>query len=353
MSIRTMRTGFTLVELLVVIAIIGVLVGLLVPAVQAAREAARRTQCLNNLRQIALASIDFETSKQRMVPYLADFGGNKRGSWVVSILPGLEQQSVRDEWDDSTIPPSMSDRLHPNIPIMICTSDIANGDEAFARNSYAINVGHIWEPLNDFNKLPLPSPVPYADSSITGWISINTSRSTLIANSMSYNASPGTQGYSKKPTSSSGIKDGTSNTIWFAENLQADSWNFSGDGQSDRFHLGIGWVYALANLGSVNFLDSNVMKPGLGDPLILGSAPELAPLPVNAAKNEAQKGNYYAARPSSSHSGGIVMVAMGDGSTRGIREKMDYHAYQALMTPHTRISDVPFNRYMLQPEDLD
>jgi prepilin-type N-terminal cleavage/methylation domain-containing protein/prepilin-type processing-associated H-X9-DG protein len=84
--------GFTLVELLVVIAIIGMLVALLLPAVQAAREAARRMSCTNNLKQIALAMHNHESTYQ-MMPYSKRDTLPQR-SWAPDTLPYLEQSSM-------------------------------------------------------------------------------------------------------------------------------------------------------------------------------------------------------------------------------------------------------------------
>ena len=89
---RRSKLGFTLVELLVVIAIIGILVGLLLPAVQAAREAARRTQCTNNVKNLALATVNFETTKKQYPAYQSEFGSTGTGtstniqSWLLGCI---------------------------------------------------------------------------------------------------------------------------------------------------------------------------------------------------------------------------------------------------------------------------
>jgi prepilin-type N-terminal cleavage/methylation domain-containing protein len=146
MSRRTGRRGFTLVELLVVIAIIGILVALLLPAIQAAREAARRTQCNNNLKNIALGLQNYHDS-YKTLPMGASgrrpIGGNSPlgdlgPSWYVSIAPFMEQRNIYDklmstqrpgagvgdnEFRYGTMPPDIQDDLRNLVPdYMRCPS---------------------------------------------------------------------------------------------------------------------------------------------------------------------------------------------------------------------------------------
>ena len=169
------RTGFTLVELLVVIAIIGILVSLLLPAVNASRNAARKIICASNLRQAGLAVLEYEqTNKHFPVAGLVDrpaddpCGFNQdcfdpdtgqRISWVVLILPFLEEQTLFDQFDfrktifeQERLPQSRS------IASLICPADAATGrflqypdltrDIPFAKANVAayatqVHVGHL------------------------------------------------------------------------------------------------------------------------------------------------------------------------------------------------------------------
>jgi len=136
---RRCQAGFTLIELLVVIAIVGILAGLILPAVQAARESGRRTQCVNNLKQIGLGIHNYE-SLYKVFPsgYIScpenpmmgpvDPGFNDAGpgwSWLTLLLPVLEQKPLFDSLNIN-LPcyhPTNAAAVKTVVPLFLCPSD--------------------------------------------------------------------------------------------------------------------------------------------------------------------------------------------------------------------------------------
>ncbi|MFO0943308.1 MAG: DUF1559 domain-containing protein [Pirellulales bacterium] len=208
--------GFTLVELLVVIAIIGILVGLLLPAVQAAREAARRMQCSNNLKQIGLALMNYE-SAHKMFPF--GKGPSYPGAPVYArwsqhalLLPFLEQTSLHSQID-FRLPPDtpgmggvvafMPAFTHPSgvnsvacrtvVPGFFCPSDLSPNDTWQAQNNYVGNQG--------------------------GWLCDRTDQPAASTDVSPSETQTGVF-YLLSKTKTKDVVDGLSNTIFFSEKIR-------------------------------------------------------------------------------------------------------------------------------------
>lgn len=147
-SVSRRRRGFTLVELLVVVAIIGVLIALLAPALQTAREAARRSQCLNNLKQTALAFHAYHET-HKMLPSAGSDELHSASSFLLA-LPYLEQSALQKSYDftQSVTHPDNVAVIETRLPGYLCPAmamprDVPNAtcSERGAPGSYAVNVG--------------------------------------------------------------------------------------------------------------------------------------------------------------------------------------------------------------------
>ena len=146
--------AFTLVELLVVIAIIGTLVALLLPAVQSARESARRASCKNNLKQIGLATHNYEAAYRKLPPgyeFLTGQQGNDRGySWGTWLLPFMELSAIHEQinFDKPIFDAANAVVRQQHIPTLLCPTDdispdgfVEMGDEKYAMACYVANFG--------------------------------------------------------------------------------------------------------------------------------------------------------------------------------------------------------------------
>jgi prepilin-type N-terminal cleavage/methylation domain-containing protein/prepilin-type processing-associated H-X9-DG protein len=300
-------TGFTLVELLVVITIIGMLMALLLPAVNAAVEAARQITCKNNMRQLGVAAVSFESSKQRFPGYSEKIGATDFSfSWLAAILPNIDHHDWYDEFQDGTWVPADGARYSE---LFICPSDPPISNSA-PENSYVINAG-CWIPVSDLNNATVVNEKEIPANGIA-----HDFRSRGRATTMEYVSA----------------SDGASYTLLVSENIQApQGWQVGGKyGATFVWHIDGG----AANYRMIND------KGDKQSHLEVGFA---AP--------------YDMCRPSSFHSGGVNAVFC-DTRTIFLREDLGgtgtsdgYLVYQQLMTPNGKESSMTNTTYILGDDD--
>jgi len=300
--------GFTLGELLVVIAVIGILIALLIPAAQYVRESARRTSCMSNVRQIAMANVSFEFRKGRYpgayekVKNPVPDEGALLFTWAVMLLPDMEQTAA---WDVYITGES------PDIPVPLyrCPSDTTIMDDD-SEGSYVANHGvhgTCWEDL--------AANGPFLNRAAHPW----------------------------QQVTSADVRDGLDQTAFFTENLQATKYD---------------------ELGWSGFDDDGEIDPSIlaeqtdlkWNPVFQWFANEEPPFGarINEDKDNTELDTpelkAIHARPSSSHPGG-VSVAFGSGRTKFVNEQLDYVVYQQLCTPYAKESVMPRREYVLQLDD--
>jgi prepilin-type N-terminal cleavage/methylation domain-containing protein/prepilin-type processing-associated H-X9-DG protein len=292
--------GFTLIELLVVIAIIGVLAALLLPAVQASREAARRSQCLNHLKQQALAMHSFHEARRSLPPGLHDCCW---GTWQVAVLPYLEETALFDLYVNFGgasgityhVAPNINNVTTKRIATATCPSSqlgsFAWAGGAMSKHNYVVNYGN------------------------TGLLNVASAVNYTVAPSLPGVQFQGAPFESRKKIPFGLITDGLSNTLLLSEMIQTESPDVRG----------LTWWGD--NAGFSTYLPPNSSQP---DAMVLASYCQY-PFANNPPCTQISTSlpSMYAAR--SQHPGG-VNVALCDGSATFVSDEIDVTIWRALST---------------------
>jgi prepilin-type N-terminal cleavage/methylation domain-containing protein/prepilin-type processing-associated H-X9-DG protein len=309
---RRTRAGFTLIELLVVIAIIAVLIALLLPAVQAAREAARRAQCTNNLKQIALAAMNYESSNGTypsgsysplVKPATWHFAQNF--SNFVRLLPFTEQSSVYNSVNFNNNYGSYTNATIAGVRLatLTCPSDTANTPTPLRSASSPSGTVPGWNfGVNNSPDQPPDSAFNQAYTSYAGSMGMFPVTYQQSFNSPAELAQTNGVIFNESTITISAITDGTSNTFLFGEHARTNLMTYD-----PGFALSDGqW-----NSGrTYDTMFSTWYPPNVG---IAGSNSGTVANIVN--------GGFYAVTATSQHPGGVNM-AFCDGSVRFVKNSI-------------------------------
>ena len=329
------RSAFTLIEVLVVIAIIAILIGLLLPAVQKVREAAARMKCSNNLKQMALAAHNFESSFQSLPPgewKRSTDGGTSRPSLNTVILAYIEQANKFNQFNFDFDVHSATVNLpaqQQDVPTFLCPSDSSN---AQLTNATGATIGR----ANYFGNIGALADSRSASDPKGGIFFVKV---------------PTNPGETPRGISISAISDGTSNTVMFAEVMRSQLPNaatidYTTNVQHPDLSVlpdlydgrnAVGCVGGTSVAKRIGYVGLQYHRGGINHQSLYSHT-----LPINWNKNTGnpatQKytcgdGSFRRAHipPSSYHSGG-ANVALSDGSVRFVRDSVDFVTWQAYGT---------------------
>ncbi len=324
------RRGFTLIELLVVIAIIAVLIALLLPAVQAAREAARRTQCVNNLKQIGLAIFNYESGIGCLPPAKGIQGWNDWSAHI-AMLPYIEQPALFNAVNFANTGHAMlfnpvsaenSTVIITQVNYLICPSDSNRltampGQPKSGNSNYGMNAG----------TSPYAMNYPFGTGGVFVGVASNLAAQTVVG--------------------LRDITDGTSNTAAFSERLKGIGYDntltldgtnpsasifnhsdwFDGD-PTNTYYLCLGVPRTMSNLSQMAPSGSN-WQSGLPDDG--GWYHHIMPPNTFSCTCQQQDVNGSAFAATSRHPGG-VNVLFCDGSIRFVKNSVNLKAWQAIGT---------------------